>query len=173
MSLEKREISPSQAMFIAVKSFLYTNVPLFIATNKSPCLRGNDCFCSPLAGSKSIYNPRSLWLVSVATTTKTEIRRLQLRGRNSSHTYRGPDYFFLVIVSYHADWGDGVAQLVEHRTQSRSKDPRFEPCQEHVKNISEFFRVKMLCWLAVGVPNLRVYTHAYYKTDHIRTLKIL
>ena len=28
---------------------------------------------------------------------------------------------------------------------SISKDPRFEPRQEHKKNNSEFFRVKMLC----------------------------
>ena len=36
---------------------------------------------------------------------------------------------------------------------------KFESRQEH-KNIFEFFQSKMLCWLAVGVPNPCVYTRA-------------
>ena len=47
-----------------------------------------------------------------------------------------------------------MAQLVE-RLDSRFKDPRFEPRQEHKKNVS-FSESKMFCWL-VGLPNLCVY----------------
>ena len=41
-------------------------------------------------------------------------------------------------------------------------DPRFESHQERKKNIcsESFSESRMLCWLAVGVPNPRVYTHA-------------
>ena len=50
-------------------------------------------------------------------------------------------------------WGDGMAQLVDRASNSRSNDLRFEPRQEHKQNFLEFFCVKMLWWLAVGVPN--------------------
>ena len=39
-----------------------------------------------------------------------------------------------------------------------SKNPRFEPRQDHKNKLWEFFWVKMLCWF-VGVPNPSVYTH--------------
>ena len=38
--------------------------------------------------------------------------------------------------------------------------PQFKPRQEYKKNVWVFFESKMLCWLAVGVPNPRVYTYA-------------
>ena len=45
-------------------------------------------------------------------------------------------------------------------SDSRSKGPRFESRQEHKKKIVSFSESRILCWLAVGVPNPRVVTHA-------------
>ena len=54
-------------------------------------------------------------------------------------------------------WGNGVAQLVEHRLEIQRPQVRTLPgAQEKF----ECFQVKMLCWLVVDVPNPHVYTHA-------------
>ena len=63
---------------------------------------------------------------------------------------------FLIITIL---WGDGVAQLVEHRT----RDPKVNgsnPVKSTWKTLS-FSEPKGLCWLAICVPNPCVYTHAY------------
>ena len=66
--------------------------------------------------------------------------------------------------------GDGVAQLVERWTRN-PKDWGSNPVRS-TGNICEFSAESKMCWLAVGVPNLRVYicTHKNY---HVRTIKIL
>ena len=64
-------------------------------------------------------------------------------------------------------WGDTVAQLVERRTQ----DPR-DWGSNHVrstKNKFVSFSKSKMCWLAVSVPNPRVYTHAQeWSRTHIK-----
>ena len=64
--------------------------------------------------------------------------------------------------------------LIGRVSDSRYKNPGFKPqapsgAQETFVSFSES---KMLCWLAVGVPNPHVYTHTY-EWSHIRMLKIL
>ena len=54
-------------------------------------------------------------------------------------------------------------------SNSRSKGPRFDFHQEHKKNLWLFTESKMLCWLAVGVPNPHVYKHAQeWSRTHIK-----
>ena len=56
-------------------------------------------------------------------------------------------------------WGDGLAQWLERWT----RDPKVEgsnPARSARKTLS-FSESKRLCRLAVGVPNLHVYTQAY------------
>ena len=64
------------------------------------------------------------------------------------------------LQSFTKGWRAGS---VGRAYDSRSKDPRFKHRlrQEHKKKMWEFSRVKNvdMCWLAVGVPNPRVYTH--------------
>ena len=55
--------------------------------------------------------------------------------------------------------GDGVVQLIECLTGEGSKDPRFEPRQEHKDNLWALSESNMR-WLAVGVPIPRVHTRA-------------
>ena len=56
--------------------------------------------------------------------------------------------------------GDGLAQWLQ-RWHWRSKGLGFEPARQEHKTTVSFSESKRLCCLAVGVPNPRVYTHAY------------
>ena len=59
------------------------------------------------------------------------------------------------------DKSGGRGGSIGRASASRSNglhDQWFKSRPEHKKN--EFFRVKMLYWLVVGVPHPRVYTHA-------------
>ena len=58
-------------------------------------------------------------------------------------------------------WGGSTGSSA---SDSRYDDLRFEPQQEHEKNLCEFFQVKnvVLTWLAVGVPN-----HCVYMITHV------
>ena len=54
-------------------------------------------------------------------------------------------------------WGGSVGRASDWR----SKDPMFEPRQEHKKTMAIVFsESKMLCWLAVRVPNPRIKLYA-------------
>ena len=53
---------------------------------------------------------------------------------------------------------DGVAQLVKRKTQD-PKDRGSSPVRSTRNIFESFFKSKILCWLAVGVPNPHVYTH--------------
>ena len=59
--------------------------------------------------------------------------------------------------SLETDWASspfvqngGHGGSMSRASASRSHDQRFESRPEHKKNMCEFFRVKMLCWLIVG-----------------------
>ena len=55
----------------------------------------------------------------------------------------------------------------------RSKGRGFESCQEHKKKPLSFSESVRLCWLAVGVPNPRVYMHAYKRPcTHVKDLLV-
>ena len=81
------------------------------------------------------------------------------RGLNLGHWYHRILSDALPVLPPH--WGDGVAQLVERRTQDKKTGGSNPTCVRSTRKICESFsESKMLCWLAVGVPNPCVYTHA-------------
>ena len=70
------------------------------------------------------------------------------------------DYMYSSIITYENDgWQGGSTGRVSASWSYGFHDQRFEPRPEHKKTLWQFFRAKMLCWLIVGVPNPRVYTH--------------
>ena len=64
--------------------------------------------------------------------------------------------------------GGGVAQLVERRTQ-KSKDPKFEPRQEHKKTLGVFSSQNVVLTRRCVQPPVFIRAH---KNAHVRTLKI-
>ena len=70
-------------------------------------------------------------------------------------------FFLIVFLIWYLNARPGwqVGRSVVRALDWWSKGRGLESRQEHKKNW--VFRVKKLFWLAVGVPNPRVYTHAY------------
>ena len=84
----------------------------------------------------------------------------------------GLDYREALMHPTGSLWREYGVAPVGRASDSDPKDEGSNPVRS-TRDIWECFRVqKMLCWLAVGVPNPRVHTHAH-KNDHVRTIKIL
>ena len=68
-------------------------------------------------------------------------------------------------------WTGWLGGSVGRALNSRSKYPGFKPgpVRSTRKMCERFSESKMLCWLAVGVPNPRVYTHSYeWSRTHVK-----
>ena len=65
-------------------------------------------------------------------------------------------YIWFTLYPWKGWWVGSVVRALDWRSKGRG----FESRQEHKKNWC-FSESKRLCWLAVSVPKLCVYTHAY------------
>ena len=118
-----------------------------------------------------------VWIAQILyTLTRVSVWTLRLRSVHGNlsvlklwHTHATPCAAHRISYGKQPPWslrrrGRSIGRV----SDSRSKGPRFESRQKHKEYLWFFSESKMLCWLALGVPNLRVHTHTH-KNDHVRT----
>ena len=102
---------------------------------------------------------RNGWSLGRKSLLASSIWNIQLQKM-----YIQPHMIHILVDAYSSD---GVAQLVERQTQ----DPK-DWGSDHVgskRNMWFFSESKIMCWLAVGVPNPHVYMHAQeWSRTHVK-----
>ena len=142
--------------FIDIGMFVYLWNPIL-------CCIGITVLCFVSLQPHAAYLPcdefNNIILENPFDIMKSKCCKVTNKNKTKQKTQLHLPVHWLRILNTTLHVGDGVVQLIECLTGEGSKDPRFEPRQEHKDNLWALSESNMR-WLAVGVPIPRVHTRA-------------